>query len=110
MTNERYLIASYFLVAALSAGLGVLAYLFLRRPFGSVADTASNRGLPSLLKRAFPYGLVFPALLGFISVSYRGCNKTYEQILENRSYLIEKNQEQISSALLFILAAVVFWD
>lgn len=110
MTNERYLIVSYFLAAALSAGLGILVYLFLRRPFSSVADAASGRRLPSLLKRLLPCGLVFPALLGFISVSYQGCNKTYEQVVESRDYLIQKNQEQISSALLYILGAVLFWD
>lgn len=110
MTNERYLIVSYFLVAALSAGLGVLVYLFLRRPFSTVADAASNKRLPSLLKRLLPCGFIFPALLGFVSVSYRGCNKTYKQIVESRSYLIQKNQDQISSALLFILAAILFWD
>src|SRR5258708_2355131 len=110
MTNERYLIVSYFLVAALSVGLGILVYLFLWRPFSSVANAASGKRLPSLLKRLFPCGLIFPALLGFVSVSYRGCNKTYEQIVESRSYLIQKNQEQISSVLFSILIAVLFWD
>jgi hypothetical protein len=110
MTNERYLIVSYFLVAALSVGLGISAYLFLRRPFNRALDAASGNRLPSLLKRLLPCGLIFPALLGFVSVSYRGCNRTYEQIVESRDYLIQRNQEQISSVLLYILAAVLFWD
>ncbi len=111
MTNERYLIASYFAGAALSAGLGTMVYLFLRRPFGDVADAASGKRLASLLKRLFPWGLLFPALLGFVSVSYQGCGRaTYEEIVQNRSYLVEKNQEQISSVLLYVLVAVVFWD
>jgi len=111
MTNERYLIASYFAGAALSAGLGAIVYLFLRRPFGSVADAASGKRLSSMLKRLLPWGLLFPALLGFVSVSYQGCGRTtYEEIVQNRSYLVEKNQEQISSVLRYILVAVVFWD
>jgi hypothetical protein len=111
MTNEQYLIASYFVSAALSAGLGTLVYLFLRRPFRGVADAASGKRLPSMLKRLLPCGLVFPALLGFVSVSYRGCNRTtYEEIVQNRKYLVEKNQEQISTALLSTLVAVLFWD
>jgi len=111
MTNERYLIASYFAGAALSAGLGTIVYLFLRRPFGSVADAASGKRLSSMLKRLLPWGLLFPALLGFVSVSYQGCGRTtYEEIVQNRSYLVEKNQEQISSVLRYILVAVVFWD
>jgi hypothetical protein len=111
MTNERYLITSYFVGAALSAGLGIIVYLFLRRPFGGVADSASGKRLSSTLKRLLPWGLLFPALLGFVSVSYQGCNRTtYEEIVQNRNYLVEKNQEQISSVLLYILVAVVFWD
>jgi hypothetical protein len=111
MTNERYLIASYFAGAALSTGLGAMVYLFLRRPFGGVADAASGKRLSSGLKRLLPWGLLFPALLGFVSVSYQGCGRTtYEEIVQNRNYLVEKNQEQISSVLLYILVAVVFWD
>jgi hypothetical protein len=110
MTNKRYLIASYFAGAALSAGLGTMVYLFLRRPFGGGADTASGKRLSSTLKRLLPCGLLFPALLGFVSVSYQSCGRTYEEIVQNRSYLVEKNQEQISSVLLYILVAVVFWD
>jgi hypothetical protein len=111
MTNERYLIASYFVCAALSIALGILVYFFLRRPFASVADAASGKRLPSMLKRLLPWGLVFPALLGFVSVSYQGCTRTtYAEIVETRGYLVQKNQEQISSVLLSILAAVLFWD
>jgi hypothetical protein len=111
MTNERYLIASYFAGAALSAGLGTMVYMFFRRPFGGVADAAWGKRLSSMLKRLLPWGLLFPALLGFVSVSYQGCGRTtYEEIVQNRSYLVEKNQEQISSVLFYILVAVVFWD
>ena len=111
MTNERYLITSYFVGTALSAGLGTMVYLFLRRPFGGIVNAASGERLSSMVKRLLPWGLLFPALLGFVSVSYQGCNRTtYEQIVQNRSYLVEKNQEQISSVFLYILAAVVFWD
>lgn len=111
MTNERYLITSYFVGAALSVGLGTMVYLFLRRPFGGVADAVSGKRFSSLLKRLLPCGLLFPALLGFVSVSYHGCNRgTYEEIVQNRNYLVQKNQEQISSVLLYILVAVVFWN
>jgi hypothetical protein len=112
MTNERYLIASYFLVAALSVGLGLLVYLYLWRPFSIVADSAQGKLLPSILKRLFPIGVLFQAVLGFASVAYRGCadHKTYDAIVQERSYLFQKNQEQISSALLYLLGAVLFWD
>jgi hypothetical protein len=111
MTNERYLIVSYFACATLSAGLGALVYFFLRRPFGSVAAAGSGRHLPSILKRLFPCGLVLPALLGFVSVSYWSCDRTtYENIVQSRSYLVGRNQAQISSVLFFLVVAILFWD
>jgi len=111
MTNERYLIASYFVCAALSAALGTLVYFFLQRSFGKVLDATSGKRLSSILKTLFPCGLLIPALLGFVSISYRGCERTtYAQIVQSRRYLVEKNQEQISSVLLTILVAVLFWN
>jgi hypothetical protein len=111
MTNERYLIVSYFICAALTVALGTLVYLFVRRPFASIADTTCGRHLASTLKRLLPFGLLFPALLGFVSVSYSSCERTtYEEIVQSRRYLVDKNQEQISSILLSILVAVLIWD
>jgi len=111
VTNERYLIGSYFVGAVLSVGLGTLVYLFRRRPFGGLTDAAQGKRLSSMLKRLLPWGLLLPALLGFVSVSYQGCGRTtYEEIVQSRSYLVEKSQEQISSVLLYTLVAVVFWD
>jgi hypothetical protein len=111
MTNERYLIVSYFLCAALSIALGLLVVLYLRRPFADVANAAPGKSLTTMLKRLFPCGFVLPALLGFVSVSYQSCDRTtYKEIVASRGYLIEKNQEQISSILFYILVAVVFWN
>ena len=110
MTNEQYLIVSYFVCAALSLAAGILVYLYLRRPFAAVAAAASGKHLPTILKRLFPCGLLFPALLGFLSVSYRGCNESYESIIEHREHLVTINQQQISAILFYIVAAVLFWN
>jgi len=111
MTNDTYLVVSYVVCAALSIALGALVYLFLRRPFAVVADAAPRKNLRSILKRLFPMGLLFPALLGFVSVSYQSCDRrTYAKIVESRSYLVQKNQEQISTILLSIVVAVLVWD
>ncbi|MGB8494903.1 MAG: hypothetical protein WCE53_10930 [Candidatus Acidiferrum sp.] len=111
MTNEQYLIASYFACAAISVALGTLVYFYLRRSFGELAETASERRFPAILKKLFPFGLVFPALMGFISVSYSSCNHdTYEKIVQNREYLVEKNQEQLSSILFSLLIAILVWN
>lgn len=111
MTNDTYLVVSYVTCAVLSIALATLVYLFLRRPFSAVVHAAPRKHLRSILKRLFPIGLLFPALLGFASVSYQSCNrKTYAKIVESRSYLIGKNQEQISSTLLSIVVAILVWD
>ena len=111
MTNDTYLVVSYVVCAALSIALGALVYLFLRRPFAVVADAAPRKNLSSVLKRLFPIGFLFPALLGFVSVSYQSCDQqTYAKIVENRSYLVQKNQQQISSILFSIVVAILVWD
>lgn len=111
MTNEQYLVLSYFVCATLSVLSGGLAYLFLRRPFAAVADATGQTHLRSALKKLLPIGLLLPALLGFVSVSYSSCTMTtYEAIVQNRTYLLEKNQEQVSSILFSILAAVLIWN
>jgi hypothetical protein len=110
MTNDRYLIASYFAVVALAIAFAGATWLYLRRSFGGITQTLSTGNLSRILKAMFPAGLFLPAFLGFVSVSYRGCGKSYEEIVKERSYLIQKNQEQISSILFWIVAALLFWD
>jgi hypothetical protein len=110
MTNDWYLIVSYFAVAALAIAFAGATWLFLRRSFRGIAQALSADNLSRILKAMFPAGLFLPAFLGFVTVNYSGCGNSYEDIVKARSYLIQKNQEQISSILLWITAAVLFWD
>jgi hypothetical protein len=110
MTNDRYLIVSYFAVAALAIAIAGATWLYLRRSFGGITRALSAGNLSQILKVMFPAGLILPAFLGFITVSYRGCGKSYEEIVKERSYLVRINQEQISSILLWTAAALLFWD
>lgn len=110
MTNERYLIVSYFVVAALAVAVAWATWLYLCRSFLGITHTLSKGNLSRVLKAIFPAGLFLPALLGFISVSYYGCSMSYDKIVKDRSYLIHKNQEQISSILLWIAGALLFWN
>lgn len=110
MTNDRYLTVSYFAVAALAIVLAGASWLYLRRSFGGISQALSTGNLSRILKTIFPAGLFLPAFLGFVSVSYRGCGKSYEEIVKERSYLVQINQKQISSILLWIAAALLFWD
>ena len=111
MTNEQYLIASYFAGAAASIALGTLVYFYLRGSFGEIAKSAAGKRFPAILKKLFPFGLIFPGLLGFISVSYSSCNhETYEKIVQNREYLVGRSREQLSSILFFLLIAILVWN
>lgn len=111
MTNEQYLIASYFLVGLLTLGLGVAIALWLRRAFMEVTDTLPSRHLGGILRRLFSIGIILPTFAGFLSVSFYSCEKpTYEKIIADRAYLVAKNHEQISAALVNSVFAVLGWD
>ena len=109
MSNEQYLVVSYFSVGALSTVIAMAAYAFLRRPLDGLARSFANRNLASVLKKLFPAGLVLPALAGFLSVTYRSCGESYSSIIGNRSYLVGKNQEQLSAICFFLMLAVLGW-
>lgn len=110
MTNEQYLIVSYFCVAAISVAIGFAAYSWLRAPLRGIAAALPWKALRELLSRLFPVGVILPGLLGFISVSYKGCNfQQYEKIVADRSYLVSKSQEQISASLTHVVWAVFAW-
>ena len=110
MTNEQYLVVSYFCVAILCLAMGLLAYLWLKAPFHAMARALPWKAFGELLVRIFPLGIVLPALMGFVTVSYIGCDtKDYERVIAQRSYLVSKNQEQISASLIHVLWAVFAW-
>jgi hypothetical protein len=110
MTNEQFLIVSYFLVAALSLLVGFGAYVWLRVPLRELAATLPWESMRVLLKRLFPVGLLLPALLGFISVSYRGClAKQYNEIIADRSYLVSKSREQMGESFTHVAWAIAAW-
>ena len=109
MSNEQYLVVSYFSVGTLSTVIAMSAYAFLRRPLDGLARSFPSRNLASVLKKLFPAGLMLPALAGFLSVTYRSCGESYSSIIASRSYLVGKNQEQLSAICFFLMLAVLGW-
>ena len=94
MTNEQYLIVSYFAVAGAGVVLAILTTLVLMGPLGRALEGAVTP-LARLLRRVLPAWLILAALLGFLSVSYFDCaHKTYEDVVKDESYLVGKNFEQ----------------
>lgn len=110
MTNEQYLVVSYFCVAIVSLAIGFGAFLWLRKPFGELAHAMPWKVLREVLVRLFPVGIVFPALMGFLTVNYIGCKEnTYEKVVANRAYLEDKNADQIAASLTHVVWAVFIW-
>ncbi|MCJ7773275.1 MAG: hypothetical protein MUP22_09100 [Desulfobacterales bacterium] len=109
MANEQFLIVLYIIIGLLSLGFAILTYIWLRGSFDEIMNAVSDR-LSVILKRLFFIGIVLPAMAGFFSVSFRSCSKqTYANIIADRSYLIAKNQEQLSTSLTYIVIALFVW-
>jgi len=110
VSNERYLIVSYFLVALVSLCLGLAVYRVLRAPFAAVAEAAAGKLRSGVLSRAFGVCMTLAAVLGFLSVSYteRGC-MNYEAVVKNRDYLVQVNEKQLQRTADWIVAAVFLW-
>jgi len=109
MSNEHYLIVSYFVVGFASLSLGVAAYRVLRRPFAAIAEAVAGKVRSALLKRTLALSLALAAVLGFLSVNYKSCGVSYEDVVKDRSYLVQKNQEQLQGAGNWIAYTVLAW-
>ena len=109
MSNERYLIVSYFFFAVVCLGMGVSTYLILRRPFARIAEAiVEKRG--ALLKRALAVSMTTAAVLGFLGYSYnqKGC-VSYQQVISSRYFLVEANVKQVQGAADWIAWTVLAW-
>ncbi len=103
MSNEAYLIVSYFGAGVICLGLVLAAYFWLRRPIQGVADSLPQKNWRQIIRRGFPLSTILFVLSGCLSVSYYGCGHeeygNYNEILNDRSYITKKNAEQLSKAL-----------
>jgi hypothetical protein len=110
MSNERYLIVSYFLFAFVSVCLGGAAYRVLRTPFAAIAEMVVVRGRSLILKRVLAASLTAAAVLGFLGFSYtqKGC-MNYEQVVKDRQYLVEANRKQLQGSGNWIAGVALGW-
>jgi hypothetical protein len=110
MGNDAFLIASYFAGGLICVCLGLAAYAWLRRPVVQIADALPQRSWGGVLKRSLPASMILFALSAFLSVKYDSCGtRSYKDILSDHSYMITKNQEQISETFSSITVAVFLW-
>ena len=110
MTNEQYLIQSYFVVGVTCLVLAIATYALLRRSIAALTRAVPGGKLGLILRRLLLLGLVLPAMAGFFSVTFRSCDKqTYETIVKDRSYLVAKNQEQLGTSMSYVCIALLVW-
>ena len=109
MSNERYLIISYFVFAIVCCGLGVLVHQILRKPFATIVDAivGSRSGI---VKRALMVTLTAAGVLGFLGFSYnqKGC-VSYAQVIKSRDFLVDANLHQVQNAVDWIAWTVLAW-
>ena len=110
MSNEQYLIVSYFGFAAVCFGLGLLLYSILRKPFGSMADAIVGKAGSRLLKKALVVSMTMASVVGFLGVSYngQGCVK-YEDVIKDRGALEYHNIEQVQASMNWMVWTVLAW-
>ena len=97
MTNEQYLVVSYFAAAGVGVLLAVLTALFLSAPLSKALGQVA-RPLAAVFRRFLPSWLILAVLLGFLSVTYYDCDHgTYQKIVADRHHLVQKNFEQGSA-------------
>ena len=110
MTNEQYLVASYFLMAAVSAAAGFVVNRLLRAPLQTLVRAVRSELLP-VVRRLCPTGFLLAGIAGFCSVSYPGClvKTTYAEIVADRSYLVSKTQAQAGAIALYLEWAIMIW-
>ena|GEM_PF-10788 len=110
MSNETYLIVSYFTVGIACLVLSLMTYALLRQSFRKVTETHPGGRLGLIFRRVFLFGITLPALAGFFSVSFRSCEKNnYQAIVADRAYLVAKNQEQLRISLQYLCIALLVW-
>lgn len=107
MMNETYLYTSYFATIIIGLVLATVAFVMLHRAHQEATTGAKFKKLGSLMRRVFPSWLILTVLLAFISVSYIDCNHTnYAQVVADRSHLIDKTREQVSTMLIWLTIAL----
>jgi H+/Cl- antiporter ClcA len=106
VTNEQYLHVSYFAAAIGGAALATLTAALLA---SANRQATQGRILPRLgkfLRRVLPPWLILTLLLGFMSVSYMEC-RSYSEVVADRSYLVDKTQQQIHRMAIYLAIAVM---
>lgn len=112
MDNETYLKVSYTVVTCGCLALGLGGYYWLRGSIQGIARALPQKNWGRIFSRGFPLSILLFVMSASLSVNYNGgCNSVpYEQIVQDRNYIIYKNLEQISDSLNFIVIGLFLWS
>ena len=107
MTNENYLIVSYFCAAGGGVVGAVLTALVLRGSLRrAVAGVLGPVG--RVFRRMLPAWLVLMVLFAFTSVSYLDCHhKTYQDVVNDRAHLEQVTRTQASQMLNYLAVGLL---
>ena len=106
MTNEQYLIVSYFTVAGGGIVAAMATAALLRAPLRNALGRLS-RSACAYLGRFLPTWLVLAALLAFVSVSYIDCaHTTYQSVVDDDVHLVATTHRQIGRIFTYLAIGV----
>ena len=95
MTNEQYLIVSYFSAAGGGVAAAVLTALLLRSRLRE-AVSSLVKPIGRVMRRVLPTWLILLVLFAFMSVSYIDCSHhTYQEVVEDRPHMVRITHKQL---------------
>lgn len=108
MTNEQYLIVSYFTAGGSGVVLACVTGLVLRGPLRSAVARFSAPAQRLMGRTLFAW-LLMGALLAFMSVGYFGdcSHHTYKSIVEDLPWMVGKTRQQAQNIFGCLLAGVL---
>ena len=112
MSNDAYLILTYF--AALSASILVAAYIYvsLQDSFSALLSELLQRTSARRLGSMFSSSIWLVAILGFSSISMMSSCAgihDYADVVVDKVYVYGKARTQISAAATYLYAGLLLW-
>ena len=101
-----------FTVAAFSLLLAFVAIGWLHRSWRGFTNALDKERTRPVFRKLFPITIILYAVLGFLSVNYyvSGCETIpYEQIIANKSHMVDKTHTQLSQILSYIVVVLMLW-
>ena len=111
MTNEQYLITSYFTAAGAGIVVGALTGAVLIKPLRHALGIFVAP-IGRLLGGTFLTWLILAGLMGFLSVGYFGScsHDTYASIVADYPWMAAKSHEQAQSICLYLSIALLTYS